>query len=193
MTPAAAASSVELNTDRLLLRPWQSADAARLQDICQDRLIAHYSPVHVPYSRADAVAYIEATNAAWADGSGAAFAATMAGSGIVVASVTLRGFDHVPGLAHVGFLAAREHRGRGYVTEAVAALCRWGFEDLRLRRIEWYAEVGNEASRRVAEKVGFQFEGTLRRRLHHRGEWVDAWLAALLRDDAVAAAGHSGA
>jgi RimJ/RimL family protein N-acetyltransferase len=79
------------------------------------------------------------------------------------------------------------------VTEAVAALCRWGFEDLRLRRIECYAEVGNDASRRVAEKVGFQFEGSLRRRLHHRGEWVDAWLAALLKDDAVAAAGHSGA
>jgi RimJ/RimL family protein N-acetyltransferase len=96
MTPAAAASSVELNTDRLLLRPWQSADAARLQDICQDRLISHYSPVHVPYSRADAVAYIEATNAAWADGSGAAFAATMAGSGIVVASVTLRGSTTCP-------------------------------------------------------------------------------------------------
>lgn len=41
MTPAPAASSVELNTDRLLLRPWQRADAARLQDICQDRLISH--------------------------------------------------------------------------------------------------------------------------------------------------------
>jgi RimJ/RimL family protein N-acetyltransferase len=62
-------------------------------------------------------------------------------------------------------------------------VCRWGFATLDLRRIEWYAEVGNLASRRVVEKVGFRFEGTLRSRLHHRGHWVDAWLAALLRDD----------
>lgn len=50
--------------------------------------------------------------------------------------------------------------------------------------IEWRAEVGNHASRRVAEKAGFVREGTLRKRLFHRGTVVDAWVGSLLSDEA---------
>ena len=41
-------------------------------------------------------------------------------------------------------------------------MCRWGFRERGLQRIEWLAFVGNEASRRVAEKAGFRSEGTCR-------------------------------
>jgi RimJ/RimL family protein N-acetyltransferase len=40
--------------------------------------------------------------------------------------------------------------------------------------------VGNEGSRRVAQKLGFTMEGTCRARLLHRGERVDAWVGGLL-------------
>jgi RimJ/RimL family protein N-acetyltransferase len=193
-----------LRTERLLLRAWRASDAPRLHAMCQDPLIAHYTVVPSPYSPSDAAAFLEATAEASATRRTAAFAVTIAGpnrdgestgdggsaggaarspTGDVVASVSLGGLGLVDGMAFIGFLAASEHRGRGYVPEAVAAVCRWGFSELGLRRIEWHAEVGNDASRRVAEKVGFRFEGTLRSRLRHRGEWVDAWLAALVADD----------
>ena len=45
------------------------------------------------------------------------------------------------------------------------------------------AVVGNWASRRVAAKVGFIFDGTVRRLLVHRGELLDGWIATLTRDD----------
>ena len=51
---------------------------------------------------------------------------------------------------------------------------------LGVQRLEWYANVGNMASRRVAEKVGFTVEGTLRRGLDQRGTRVDAWIGSLL-------------
>ncbi|WP_345390422.1 GNAT family protein [Nonomuraea salmonea] len=38
-------------------------------------------------------------------------------------------------------------------------------------------------SRRVAEKAGFVVEGTLRKRLFHRGRRVDAWVGSLTRDE----------
>jgi RimJ/RimL family protein N-acetyltransferase len=66
------------------------------------------------------------------------------------------------------------------MTEAARLVCRFGFEMLGLRRIEWWARVGNEPSRRVAEKLGFTMEGTCRARLLHRGERVDAWVGGLL-------------
>jgi RimJ/RimL family protein N-acetyltransferase len=49
--------------------------------------------------------------------------------------------------------------------------------------IEWRAEIGNEASRRVAQKAGFVMEGQLRKRLVHRGERVDIWVGSLLKGE----------
>jgi RimJ/RimL family protein N-acetyltransferase len=72
-------------------------------------------------------------------------------------------------------------RNQGVATAAVRALCRWIFTAQDLALIEWRCEVGNLASRRVAEKAGFLIEATLRRRLVHRGQRVDAWVGSLLR------------
>lgn len=80
-------------------------------------------------------------------------------------------------------MTAPAARGRGYMPAALAALSAWGFTTLGLARIEWKAHVGNTASRRVAEKAGFAFEGTARGGLQHRGERVDVWMAALLPKD----------
>ncbi|MDQ1625080.1 MAG: hypothetical protein QOJ49_578, partial [Actinomycetota bacterium] len=51
---------------------------------------------------------------------------------------------------------------------------------LGLGRVEWLAHVGNDASRRVAEKVGFVYEGMQRAKCHQRGVRYDAWVAGLL-------------
>ena len=62
-----------------------------------------------------------------------------------------------------------------------AAVSAWGLTSCGVQRLEWYAEVGNVASRRVAEKVGFTIEGTLRSfLLRPGGERVDAWAGSLL-------------
>jgi RimJ/RimL family protein N-acetyltransferase len=68
-------------------------------------------------------------------------------------------------------------------TEAVREVCRWAVEDLGVAVIRWEAIVGNEASWRVARKVGFVREGTRRAQLVHRDVRVDTWMGSLLRAD----------
>ena len=63
------------------------------------------------------------------------------------------------------------------------SLPRSGFAELGLRRIEWRAEVGNDASRRVAEKAGFTVEGLLRQALLTDGERRDCWVGSLVKGD----------
>ena len=75
-------------------------------------------------------------------------------------------------------------RRLGVATAAVRAICRWAFTALDLEIIEWRCEVGNAASRGVAERAGFLVEATLRKRLLHHGTRVDAWVGSLLRDEA---------
>jgi len=43
--------------------------------------------------------------------------------------------------------------------------------------------VGNKASQRVLEKVGFKKEGTLRKNFFMRGEWRDALVYSILREE----------
>ena len=141
----------------------------------------------VPYRHEDAVADVgQVSPQPWAAGTAAHFAVLDAATGELLASVSL--MDVAEGGAEVGCWTAASARGRGVTTEAVRAVCAWGFEELGLQRITWLAHVGNAASRRVAEKAGFALEGTLRQYLPHRGARRDAWVAGLLPSDLEAGA-----
>jgi [ribosomal protein S5]-alanine N-acetyltransferase len=73
----------------------------------------------------------------------------------------------------IGYWIDVEHAGRGYVPEGVALIIRYGFETLRLHRLEAAIVPRNAKSRRVAEKLGLRDEGTARRFLQIRGIWED--------------------
>ncbi len=85
--------------------------------------------------------------------------------------------------AELAFGAHPQVRGRGVMTTAVNLLLDWGFKERDFETVLWLANAGNLGSRRVAWKTGFTFGGTVRRWLDHRGEYPDAWVAALHRDD----------
>jgi RimJ/RimL family protein N-acetyltransferase len=173
---------VEISAGTLHLRPYAAGDADEVYRICQDAEIQRWTTVPSPYTPADAYEFVSTiVPRGWETGAEAIFAVCDAPSGEVLASVGLhldRGGDDAMG--EIGYLCAAEARGRGVTTQAVAAVCRWGFDALGLGRIEWLAEVGNHGSRRVAEKVGFGMEGIQRARLLHRGVRRDAWVAGLL-------------
>ena len=63
----------------------------------------------------------------------------------------------------VGYWRRAGLQGRGIVTEAVLALTQMAFDQLGARRVEIRMDDHNLASRRVAERAGFTFEGLLRR------------------------------
>lgn len=72
---------------------------------------------------------------------------------------------------------------RGYGTDALRAICDFGFGELRLERIELHVYASNERARRSYGKAGFVHEGTLRRAHFSRGEHEDVHVMSLLRDE----------
>ena len=62
----------------------------------------------------------------------------------------------------VGYWCRSSRVGQGFVGEAVEAITRCAFEQLRARRVEVRMDDGNERSWRVAERAGFVLEGVLR-------------------------------
>lgn len=81
-------------------------------------------------------------------------------------------------------LFGAQHSGKGYTTEAVNLLVGYLFERKRVNRMQLNIHPDNAASKRVAEKCGFTFEGIMRGCWFHRGEYQDLEVWSLLRDEA---------
>jgi RimJ/RimL family protein N-acetyltransferase len=162
------------------LRELADHDVDQIRITCADPETSRWTDIPVPYTVADALAAVR--NRApelWRRGEAVAFGIADPDGGYA-GSIDLRISEEDRGAASVSFLIAPHARGRGYATDAVRAVCDWGFAALGLTRIVWRAYLGNTASRRVAEKAGFTMEGIQYAGCTQRGERRDAWVAALL-------------
>ena len=85
--------------------------------------------------------------------------------------------------AHVGYWIDQAYAGRGIIPTAVALATDHVFAELGLHRMEIAMRPENAPSRRVAEKLGFRYEGLRVRFLHIDGDWRDHLVYALCSDE----------
>jgi RimJ/RimL family protein N-acetyltransferase len=104
-------------------------------------------------------------------------------SGELVGSISLFKTDWEARISEVGYGVRPDRRGRGYASEAVAAVARWALAEGGMQRIQLTVVTDNLPSLRVAEKAGFQREGTLRRAQLEDDGLHDLVVFSLLDDD----------
>ncbi|MBC9725476.1 GNAT family N-acetyltransferase [Streptomyces sp. TRM68367] len=172
---------VTLTTDRLVLRTVGPQDTDAVYAACQDPDVQRWTMIPSPYLLEHAQSFTEqAAPDGWANDSMFTFGLFLPSGELAgTLGITMRAL----GVAEIGFWCAKEHRGKGYVTEATLTAARWAFTHLKIDRLEWRAEVGNTPSRAVAERTGFTLEGTLRAATNHTGVLRDCWVASLLPSD----------
>lgn len=174
---------VALRTPRLSLRPPVLDDVDAIAAACQDPAIQRYVPVPAPYTRDDALSYVEDfCPAGWASGERLTWA--VLDGDAFVGTVGLG--EVAQGAAEIGYWLAPHARGRGLMREAAEAVVDHGFDasaGLGLARIGWRAFAGNAGSAAVARALGFRFEGVARLGATGRDGREDDWLAGLLATD----------
>jgi ribosomal-protein-alanine N-acetyltransferase len=75
--------------------------------------------------------------------------------------------------AYIGYWIDEKHAGNAYMSEAVVLVCRFGFEELHLHRLQIAIIPRNTNSRRVVDKLGMRDEGIAERYLEINGVWED--------------------
>ena len=91
---------------------------------------------------------------------------------------------HVAGKQlEIGYSLVPSERGKGYCTEATQLMVDYLFLSKETMRIQAQTDPRNVASHKVLEKVGFKKEGTLRKSFFMRGEWRDAYIYSILREE----------
>jgi RimJ/RimL family protein N-acetyltransferase len=86
-------------------------------------------------------------------------------------------------LWEIGYSLIPTERNKGYCTEAAKIMVDYLFLSQNIVRIQARTIIGNKASQRVLEKVGFKKEGTMRKSYFARGEWKDTFLYSILREE----------
>jgi ribosomal-protein-alanine N-acetyltransferase len=151
---------LRLETERLILRPFEPGDAEDLHVVRSDPSTFEYlGSAPAPATKLEDTRAQIARLMEYHDKHGFGIAAVVErASGRVIGDCGLQLLEDGPEV-EVGYKLGRQYRGRGYATEAARAWLEYGFDTLGLERIVAVAWPDNVASWRVMEKCGMRRVG----------------------------------
>jgi RimJ/RimL family protein N-acetyltransferase len=161
----ARGSQPTLSDGVVWLTPWHADDDVALGDFNLDPAHARWfdQPPRDPdreRRRVQAAEVIRRYRDEWASGASLTFALRTAEDNIAIGAADLQ--PRPPISANIAYAVTPEHRGRGYAPRAVRLLAEAGLKRFGFHRVGLICDVDNTASRRVAEKAGFVYEGVRR-------------------------------
>ncbi|MCB9855775.1 MAG: GNAT family N-acetyltransferase [Phycisphaerales bacterium] len=164
MTLIEGAQLPTLTSQRLHLRWLTDDDAPALFAVFSDPKAMRYWSTPPWATLAESTAYIAGIHRSFAAQSLFQWGIVRTDDGDVIGTCTLAQIDVANRRAEIGFMLRPNCWGKGFMTEAVAALLEFSFKILKLHRIEADVDPRNAASIRLLERFGFKREGYLRER-----------------------------
>lgn len=173
-------NAVILKTNRLILRPLCRDDIPQFLPLIGAREIAATTlRIPHPYTLEDAVKFLEYSDSVWQKQEGARFGIFLREDERLCGGIGLAAhLEH--NRAELGYWIGLPFWGNGYCTEAAREVLRFGFENLRLHRIDSGHFANNAASGRILRKLGMKHEGTTREHIRKWGEYLDVEIYGLL-------------
>lgn len=149
-----------LETERLILRPWEASDAEALFEFASDPAIGNAAGWNPHKSVEESLEIIKTVFA-----QRETYAVILKENMKAVGSVGLMigeksNLDISGNEAEIGYWIGKPYWGKGLIPEAVSMLVKYGFRELGLEKIWCGYFDGNEKSKRVQEKCGFKFHHT---------------------------------
>lgn len=173
-----------IETSRLILRPFVVVDApAMYRNWASDPEVTKYLtwPAH---------GSVDVSNMVLADWVGAyekpdwyQWAIELKEIGQPVGSISVVSHNDKAESAHIGYCLGKQWWGRGIMTEALAAVMAYLFEEVGMQRIESRHDPRNGGSGAVMRKCGMKYEGWLRRSDWNNQGICDADWYALLKEE----------
>jgi RimJ/RimL family protein N-acetyltransferase len=174
-----------LETERLVLRPFQEGDLDALYKVHSDEEVARYlykEPRSLEETRELLGRKMAAAQFA-GEGEWISAAVIARESGQFVGDMALHWVSEQHKTGELGFIFDPEHQGRGYATEAARAFLAFAFEGMGFHRMIGRTEARNVASARVLEKLGMRREAHLVENEWVKGEWQSELIYAMLEDE----------
>jgi RimJ/RimL family protein N-acetyltransferase len=177
-------SSVQLVDEELCLRPFRFTDSPQLYQAVHgslQELAPWMSWATSSYTEMSAREYITIARTRWDEHTYYAFAITHGEK--ILGACTLSSIHSIYQFCNLGYWVCSSCRGHGIAGRAAKLTARFAFEKLGLIRVEIVIADENQASIRVAEKIGAHYEGILLNRMVVGRSIYDARMYSLIPSD----------
>ena len=151
-----------VRADQLRFELLSEAHLGVMAEMALDADIQRFTRVPVPPPPDFARIWLGRYEAGRRDGTREGWAVLDAADGSFLGMAAVPKIDREGRTAELGYLVAPDARGRGVAGAMLAWMTRWALEDLGALRLELLISADNEASKRVARRCGYTFEGVLR-------------------------------
>lgn len=173
-----------IETKNLILRPLMTSDANDLFEFTSDPEVVKLTGMFkLQYNLQETVNYIEKVSENYKKKLSVVWAVLHKPTKKVIGIFSI--FSYIPphSKAEIGGAGSRIFWNQGLGTEAAQAMISFGFEQMKLNRIQATCDPRNIVSKRLIEKVGMKYEGCLRQYYYLQNTFCDRYIYSIIKDD----------
>jgi [ribosomal protein S5]-alanine N-acetyltransferase len=173
----------ELQSERLIYREVNLEDIEDIYKIYSDPEVAKYDWYRPISTKEDALSIINRYKREFQNQEEITWGVARKNDNKIIGYCCLGTFNDASRRSEIGYGFNRDEWNKGYATEAIKALVKFGFEIMNLNRIEATVTPGNDASVKALKKANFLQEGIVRERSIMKGKFEDDVILAILKRD----------
>ncbi|QTH41196.1 GNAT family N-acetyltransferase [Cohnella sp. LGH] len=172
-----------LQTERTILRKIRIDDVDDIFEYSSNSEVSKYTTWYMHQSKSDTQKFVESVIDKYRERKIAPWGIEDAQTKRVVGTAGFVYWDTIHLKAELGYALSADLWNKGYMTEIVKKMVEFGFEQMKLVRIEARCQIDNIGSSRVMEKVGMKYEGILRKSIVAQSRHKDVKLYSILDEE----------
>jgi ribosomal-protein-alanine N-acetyltransferase len=173
----------ELESERLIFRAYQLEDAQALLNLRSDKNVSKYMDTKIPKHIEDTEKRIEGYQNAFNAYNGITWAIIEKTSNRLIGDFGIWRIDRQNSRGEIGYILHPDSWGKGYMTETLNTLIRFGFNDLNLHSYAANVNTENDNSKALLLKFGFKLEAYFRENFYYDGHFLDSEIYCLIKSD----------
>ena len=173
----------KLESERLIYREVNLEDVEDIFKIYSDPQVAKYDWYKPIESKDDALSIINRYKREFQNKEEITWGVATKKDNKIIGYCCLGTFNDDSRRSEIGYGFNRDEWNKGYATEAIKVLVKFGFGNMNFNRIEAQVTLGNHASVKALKKANFLQEGIVRERTIMKGEFVDDVILSIIRKD----------
>jgi len=170
-----------LRTERLTLRELTLNDGEDLFAMRSDETVMEHIGRKKATSLQDALDLIERVLTDRQENNGITWGLTLHGDDTLIGTIGYYRLQKEHFRGEIGYMLAKEHWGKGLMSEAIIAAVQYGFDEMNFHSIEAITDPANKKSCIVLERNGFAKEGHIKENFYWDGKFFDSVIYSKLR------------
>ena len=162
-----------LSTERLILRKLVYSDKNDIFSYAKNPEVSKYVIWETHETEFDSLEFLNIVYEAYNKNRPAPWGIQLKNDSRIIGTAGFVDWDKEKKEAEIGYALSQKHWNKGFITEAVKEIIKFGFENMDLEKITSRCKPENTGSYKILEKCGFDYDGTVKKQFFMKGSLHD--------------------